>query len=143
MIRRPPRSTLFPYTTLFRSKDDELEKKDETKTTDKERKNMIDARPMAKTGGKIKMEDVKFEPKTMGPIDELRHMNLINFRRFDKDPFKAVEKIKEKISLFENEYRKKLEGIKAWRLSPLNKLDRKSTRLNSSHIPLSRMPSSA
>src|SRR3712207_8483014 len=24
MIRRPPRSTLFPYTTLFRSSDDEL-----------------------------------------------------------------------------------------------------------------------
>src|SRR5258708_14308652 len=24
MIRRPPRSTLFPYTTLFRSPDDEL-----------------------------------------------------------------------------------------------------------------------
>src|SRR2546422_2784418 len=24
MIRRPPRSTLFPYTTLFRSVDDEL-----------------------------------------------------------------------------------------------------------------------
>src|SRR2546427_12651532 len=24
MIRRPPRSTLFPYTTLFRSLDDEL-----------------------------------------------------------------------------------------------------------------------
>src|SRR5256884_3681827 len=26
MIRRPPRSTLFPYTTLFRSKADALEK---------------------------------------------------------------------------------------------------------------------
>src|SRR5438309_12091949 len=25
MIRRPPRSTLFPYTTLFRSKRDEIE----------------------------------------------------------------------------------------------------------------------
>src|SRR5256885_8722086 len=25
MIRRPPRSTLFPYTTLFRSQGDELE----------------------------------------------------------------------------------------------------------------------
>src|SRR2546425_10317515 len=24
MIRRPPRSTLFPYTTLFRSEDDDL-----------------------------------------------------------------------------------------------------------------------
>src|SRR5687767_15926239 len=26
MIRRPPRSTLFPYTTLFRSQDVELQK---------------------------------------------------------------------------------------------------------------------
>src|SRR3712207_7353613 len=26
MIRRPPRSTLFPYTTLFRSKDGEIDK---------------------------------------------------------------------------------------------------------------------
>src|SRR3712207_8548204 len=26
MIRRPPRSTLFPYTTLFRSLDDEAER---------------------------------------------------------------------------------------------------------------------
>src|SRR3712207_8849963 len=25
MIRRPPRSTLFPYTTLFRSEDDDLD----------------------------------------------------------------------------------------------------------------------
>src|SRR3712207_9303406 len=28
MIRRPPRSTLFPYTTLFRSLDDELKEKE-------------------------------------------------------------------------------------------------------------------
>src|SRR5688572_31868010 len=27
MIRRPPRSTLFPYTTLFRSRDDGLEQR--------------------------------------------------------------------------------------------------------------------
>src|SRR2546422_7603360 len=26
MIRRPPRSTLFPYTTLFRSQDDSLDR---------------------------------------------------------------------------------------------------------------------
>src|SRR2546427_3387970 len=26
MIRRPPRSTLFPYTTLFRSEDDRLQR---------------------------------------------------------------------------------------------------------------------
>src|SRR5690348_17555466 len=29
MIRRPPRSTLFPYTTLFRSPQDKKEKKEE------------------------------------------------------------------------------------------------------------------
>src|SRR3712207_9110760 len=29
MIRRPPRSTLFPYTTLFRSRDDVEDREDE------------------------------------------------------------------------------------------------------------------
>src|SRR3712207_8434801 len=28
MIRRPPRSTLFPYTTLFRSRDEELQRRE-------------------------------------------------------------------------------------------------------------------
>lgn len=79
-------------------------------------------RIMPQTGGKVKMDDIKFEPRIMGPIDELRYMNLINFRRLDKNPLRATEKIKEKINLLEDEYKRKLEGIKAWRLSPLNKL---------------------
>src|SRR3712207_7602682 len=29
MIRRPPRSTLFPYTTLFRSRREEVRKRDD------------------------------------------------------------------------------------------------------------------
>src|SRR5437660_10125077 len=29
VLRRPPRSTLFPYTTLFRSHDDDLEQYDD------------------------------------------------------------------------------------------------------------------
>src|SRR3712207_8736456 len=33
MIRRPPRSTLFPYTTLFRSMNQEKNEKGETKAT--------------------------------------------------------------------------------------------------------------
>jgi dsDNA-specific endonuclease/ATPase MutS2 len=68
------------------------------------------------------MEDVIFQPRIMGPIDELKYMSLINFRRLDKDPFKAAEKIKEKINLLEEEYSKKVEGIKAWRSSPVNRL---------------------
>src|SRR2546427_12634254 len=31
MIRRPPRSTLFPYTTLFRSRDDVVERRDDVR----------------------------------------------------------------------------------------------------------------
>lgn len=73
-------------------------------------------------GGKVKIEDVKFKPRIMGPIDELRYMNLINFRRLGEDSLQVIEKIKEKINLLEGEYSKKVEGIKAWRLSPINRL---------------------
>lgn len=71
---------------------------------------------------KILIEDIKYEPKIMGPIDELRFMNLIDFRRLDRDPFAAAEKIFDKINLLDDEYSKKMEGIKAWRTSPVNKI---------------------
>src|SRR2546429_1016435 len=41
MIRRPPRSTLFPYTTLFRSVEEELERG----TTVEERRDDEECRP--------------------------------------------------------------------------------------------------
>jgi hypothetical protein len=72
---------------------------------------------------KVKIEDVKYVPKVMGPLDEIKYMDLINFRRLGKDPLNTAEKIKSKINLLEEEgYSKKLAGIKAWRLSPVNKL---------------------
>jgi hypothetical protein len=71
--------------------------------------------------GKIKMEDIKYKPRVMGPIDELRYMDLINFRRLGLDSFQATAVIKNKINLF-NEYKERQEGIAAWRRSPLNKL---------------------
>jgi hypothetical protein len=49
-------------------------------------------------------------------------MDLINFRRLDKDPLKSAEKIKNKISLLEEDYGKKLEGVKFWRQSPIYRL---------------------
>lgn len=73
--------------------------------------------------GKKKMEDVKFVPKTMGPIDELRFMDTISFRRLGKVAAESTAKLRDKIILLEKEqYAKKLEGIKAWRQSPLNQL---------------------
>ena len=72
---------------------------------------------------KVKIEDVKYVPRVMGPLDEIKYMDLINFRRLDREPSKSAEKIKNKIHLLEEEdYGKKLEGIKFWRLSPINKL---------------------
>lgn len=73
--------------------------------------------------GKKKMEDVKFVPKTMGPIDELRFMDTISFRRLGAVAAESTAKLREKVALLEKEqYAKKLEGIKAWRQSPLNQL---------------------
>ncbi len=72
---------------------------------------------------KTRVEDVKYVPRVMGPLDEIKYMDLINFRRLDREPIKSAGKIKNKISLLEEEnYGKKLEGIKYWRSCPLYKL---------------------
>src|SRR5947209_13719716 len=42
MIRRPPRSTLFPYTTLFRSGLDLVEQVERTRTREEEREQERD-----------------------------------------------------------------------------------------------------
>ncbi len=77
--------------------------------------------PMA--SGKPRLDDVTYAPRVMGPIDELRQMSLLDFRRLNPDPVKACQKIKEKIELLgEEQYAKRIEAIKAWRQSPVNKL---------------------
>src|SRR2546421_1241137 len=83
MIRRPPRSTLFPYTTLFRSKD-----------LDKLLKNII-------------------------IIIEILELSTILLGRFILEDFKE-EEIRNIIKIISS-----------------STLDRKSTRLNSSHDQIS------
>lgn len=71
---------------------------------------------------KKRIEDVKVVPRLTGPIEELREMTIVDFRRLDVDPMRAVAKIKEKIDLLEDDgFRKKLEGISAWRESPISR----------------------
>lgn len=75
------------------------------------------------SSGKIKMDDVRFTPQVLSPVDELRYMSLKNFRRLSSDPVKATEKIKEKLeTLGQEDYAKKIQGIVAWQESPLNNL---------------------
>ena len=99
MIRRPPRSTLFPYTTLFRSKDklyfdSQICKGVSLKDIDKERVKWF-------------LKEGKSQGRLNISIDT------------------PIREVLMKLKLLQNGR------------------DRKSTRLNSSHIPLSRMPSSA
>jgi hypothetical protein len=77
----------------------------------------------ADNDGKIRMDDIKYVPKTTGPIDELKFMDLTSFRRLDKETAAAINKIKNKIKVLEDEsYGKRIEAIKAWRMSPVNRL---------------------
>jgi len=85
--------------------------------------NIASARRIAIDEDKAKMEDVKYRPKLTGPVDELRELDLLNFRRLNSDPEVVVDKIKQKIKNLEAEsYTKRLAGIKSWRQSPINRL---------------------
>jgi hypothetical protein len=59
----------------------------------------------------------------VGPVEELKEMTLVDFRRLDKDPGVAVAKIQEKIRLLgKDSITKKIAGIKAWQESEISKL---------------------
>lgn len=70
-----------------------------------------------------RMADIKKMPKVMGPVDELRVMDLKVFRRLGKNARKSAMKIKEMVENLEKDgYSHRLKGIKAWRNSPINKM---------------------
>ncbi len=72
--------------------------------------------------GKVPMTDVK-RVKITGPIDEIRYLDLVNFRRLSSDPQEALKKVAQKLKVLEGiDYGKMIEGIKAWRQSPVNRL---------------------
>src|SRR3712207_7788347 len=92
MVRRPPRSTLFPYTTLFRSK----------------------------------------------TIQNVRRKSQRNSRaelQFQADNAKCIDGKRELGNLMTTDYR--LQLTQELRLGKIPLLDRKSTRLNSSHANIS------
>src|SRR3989454_12533921 len=99
MIRRPPRSTLFPYTTLFRSKPEQREM----------------------------LQMIYDEATRIGRITS----NLLAFARAGGSPRTLVDL---------NDIVRRTFALRSYHLSTLNiavTLDRKSTRLNSSHLVIS------
>ena len=75
----------------------------------------------AKDTHKTSVQDIRFKKHLVGPIEELENMSLIEFRRLSSDPQEAVEKIKNKINLLEEQgYDQKLLAVQAWQNSLVN-----------------------
>lgn len=84
---------------------------------------IISPRPAASSETRKKMEDVRSRPKVMGPLEELRYLDLTNFRRLGNSPKEITAKIVMKIRLLEKDgYDRMVEGVQAWRQSPVNRI---------------------
>jgi len=65
--------------------------------------------------------DIKMAPKVMGPLEELKFLDVINFRRFGTTPEECTAKVESKIKLLEKDgYDKMIKGVTAWHESPVN-----------------------
>ena len=87
--------------------------------------------PVAPAGeqSRVRMDDVRVAPTVMGPIEELRFLDLVNFRRLAPTPVEATNKILAKIKLLEKSgYDRMTAGIAAWRQSETNRVYLKMCR---------------
>jgi hypothetical protein len=83
----------------------------------------ISPRPAASSETRTRMEDVRSRPKVMGPLEELRYLDLTNFRRLGNNPKEITAKIVMKIRLLEKDgYDRMVEGVQSWRQSPVNRI---------------------
>lgn len=84
--------------------------------------SQMKSRPAASSSSRLKMHDVKVRPKVMGPLEELRYLDLTNFRRLGDDPEQITSKIISKIKILKKDgYDKMILGVQAWRQSPVNR----------------------
>ena len=69
------------------------------------------------------MQDVRFTPKLVGPVEELRATTLTDFRRLSKDPKEAALKIRDKVDLIGQEsYTQRIAAVTAWQESEVYRL---------------------
>lgn len=69
------------------------------------------------------IHDISYTPKLVGPIEELRFMDLDNFHRLGADPVQITDEIFEKLMLLKEEsFNKYQQGIQAWQASPVYKI---------------------
>ena len=169
MIRRPPRSTLFPYTTLFRSiADSDNFTGRFNMHLSKALLVFLDEAMWAgdkKAEGKLKSlitePTILFEPKGIDSLAMKNYLSVIIASNEawavpstgDERRFFVLDVSDEKrnnAEYFDALYKERDSGgaealmqeLLEWEIK-IQLRDRKSTRLNSSHTDISRMPSSA
>jgi hypothetical protein len=77
----------------------------------------------AQTKFTVKMPVSTTAPRTMGPIEELQYLDIVNFRRFGTSPTEATAKVESKIKLLEKDgYDKMISGVLAWRSGLINSI---------------------
>jgi hypothetical protein len=112
--------------TSAMSASDALARQEAQIDTQKVRSVIEAAKPLVQPSqpiGNPSMQEVSFEKRLSGPVDELSSMSLMDFRRLSRDPQQAATKVKDTVDLLEEQgYDKKIAAIQAWRSSPLNQL---------------------
>jgi hypothetical protein len=84
-------------------------------------KDTIVKQPLA-AGFKPRIEDVKYGPRLVSLVDELKNITLSEFRRLAKDPQAAADKIFQKIETLGGEsFEKRTQGVTALQSSPLQR----------------------
>jgi hypothetical protein len=75
-------------------------------------------KPTPAVSERPKIQDVKFKPRLIGPVEEIASMTLNDFRRLAKSLPEIESKIIEKINILEEEsFSQKVAAIKAWKQS--------------------------
>lgn len=76
----------------------------------------------SREAGVEQFNGIKIQPRVYGPVDELKTITLVDWRRWGSAK-EAAKKIQDKINLLaEESLVKKAEGIKAWKDSEVNQL---------------------
>src|SRR3989454_2892504 len=135
MIRRPPRSTLFPYTTLFRSID--RAKADLASGTVEDLRRKVE-KYQAMLGLMRRLVPEKNEvPALIDDISTKAKVRGINIGRFEPlavEPGPPFDTYRYRIEIL-GHYDQVGEFLAD--IASLPRIDRKSTRLNSSHLVIS------
>lgn len=106
------------FTNNLSEKSDIEKKAEEPKITIAEPKKV--SVNQIKSTSNLTVTDVKAYPKVVGPVEELRILQLKDFRRFNSDPQKALQVVDHKLQLLkEDSYEDYVKGVNAWRQSPM------------------------